>query len=135
MKKRPPPPQKPCFPFKLPCNLEEFRRKLGLNQFDFWHPLYVTQPGGSRYEKGRSMPDQVKWLFYLRYILRVPMDDLPRLGKNALVGERLHEVSPARYRLHLEEAQRTQAKTPVWKPSVRVGSGGRQIKSLAQVSP
>ena len=34
----------------------EIRRKLGLNQQQFWSTLGVTQSGGSRYENGRHMP-------------------------------------------------------------------------------
>ena len=34
----------------------EIRRKLGLNQQQFWSKIGVTQSGGSRYESGRNMP-------------------------------------------------------------------------------
>ena len=37
----------------------EIRRKLGLNQQQFWSTLGVTQSGGSRYESGRNMPKPV----------------------------------------------------------------------------
>ena len=32
------------------------RKKLSLNQSDFWTPFGVTQSGGSRYESGREIP-------------------------------------------------------------------------------
>ena len=34
----------------------EIRRKMGMNQQQFWAKLGVTQSGGSRYESGRNMP-------------------------------------------------------------------------------
>ena len=34
----------------------ELRRKLQLNQRDFWAPFQTTQSGGSRYESGREIP-------------------------------------------------------------------------------
>ncbi len=38
----------------------EIRRKLGMNQQQFWSTLGVTQSGGSRYESGRNMPKPVR---------------------------------------------------------------------------
>jgi predicted transcriptional regulator len=32
----------------------EIRRKLGLNQLEFWSKVGVTQSSGSRYESGRN---------------------------------------------------------------------------------
>lgn len=56
---------------KLICRtgqeVRELRRKLGLNQVDFWGRVEVTQSGGSRYESGRWMPDQVAMLVHLAY--------------------------------------------------------------------
>lgn len=56
---------------KLICqagqDARELRRKLGLNQIDFWGRVKVTQSGGSRYESGRCMPDQVAMLLHLAY--------------------------------------------------------------------
>jgi len=40
----------------------EIRRKLGLNQQQFWSKIGVTQSGGSRYESGRNMPRPVREL-------------------------------------------------------------------------
>ncbi|WP_121458139.1 helix-turn-helix domain-containing protein [Azonexus fungiphilus] len=45
----------------------ELRHKFGLNQVDFWGQIEVTQSGGSRYESGRRMPDQVTLLLHLAY--------------------------------------------------------------------
>ena len=43
------------------------RKKLNLNQSEFWHPLGVTQSGGSRYESGRSIPRPVQVLYVIAY--------------------------------------------------------------------
>lgn len=44
------------------------RRKLGLNQQQFWSKLGVTQSGGSRYESGRNMPRPVQHLLRLVHV-------------------------------------------------------------------
>ena len=43
------------------------RKKLGLNQSDFWSKIAVTQSGGSRYESGRSLPGSAQFLLHLAY--------------------------------------------------------------------
>ena len=43
------------------------RKKLNLNQSQFWAPLGVTQSGGSRYESGREVPRPVRMLMALMY--------------------------------------------------------------------
>lgn len=40
----------------------DLRRRLGLNQQQFWGAIGVTQSGGSRYESGRSIPKPVQEL-------------------------------------------------------------------------
>ena len=47
--------------------LLSLRKKLGLNQSEFWSNVNVTQSGGSRYESGRAIPDQVLILIELIY--------------------------------------------------------------------
>lgn len=49
----------------------EVRRKLGLNQLQFWSKLGVTQSGGSRYESGRSMPRPVRELLRLVHVEQI----------------------------------------------------------------
>jgi len=43
-------------------NPGDIRRKLSLNQSEFWGKIGVTQSGGSRYESGRNMPRPVREL-------------------------------------------------------------------------
>ena len=42
--------------FDRVLNPREIRRRLGMNQEQFWTQIGVTQSGGSRYESGREMP-------------------------------------------------------------------------------
>lgn len=43
------------------------RRKLQLNQSQFWAPFQTTQSGGSRYEAGRDIPDPVQVLMNIAF--------------------------------------------------------------------
>ena len=56
------------------------RRRLGLNQYDFWVRLGVTQSGGSRYESGRRIPRPMLLLIELAYG-RDPLRTLKRLRR------------------------------------------------------
>lgn len=64
--------------FEKLLNPREIRKKLGLNQQEFWTKIGVTQSGGSRYESGRNMPKPVKELLRLVYVEDV---DLSRVKK------------------------------------------------------
>ncbi|MFC2306590.1 MAG: helix-turn-helix domain-containing protein, partial [Neisseria elongata] len=55
-------------------NIREIRKKLGLNQNEFWSKIGVTQSGGSRYESGRNMPKPVRELLRLVHIERVDLE-------------------------------------------------------------
>ncbi|MDE2599974.1 MAG: transcriptional regulator [Rhodocyclaceae bacterium] len=56
----------------------EIRRKLGMNQQEFWSLLGVTQSGGSRYESGRNMPRPVQHLLRLVHVERVDIGRIKR---------------------------------------------------------
>ncbi|QEL65511.1 hypothetical protein OTERR_20350 [Oryzomicrobium terrae] len=56
----------------------EIRRKLGLNQQQFWSKIGVTQSGGSRYESGRNMPKPVKELLRLVHVEQVDIQRVKR---------------------------------------------------------
>ena len=47
--------------------VRELRRKLQLNQSEFWAPFQTTQSGGSRYESGREIPDPVQVLLNIAF--------------------------------------------------------------------
>ena len=82
----------------------DIRRKLGLNQSEFWGAVGVTQSGGSRYESGRNMPRPVRELLRLVHIEgidlgRVKGDDIAvasQLKKsNAKLYDRLRKAASA----------------------------------------
>jgi transcriptional regulator with XRE-family HTH domain len=51
------------------------RKKLNLNQLDFWQDIGVTQSAGSRYERGNTnMPSQICELIRIRYIEKLPLE-------------------------------------------------------------
>ena len=64
--------------FENIANPREIRRKLGLNQQEFWTQIGVTQSGGSRYESGRNMPKPVRELLRLVHVEQL---DLTRVKK------------------------------------------------------
>ena len=65
---------------KAPEKIEprEIRRKLGLNQQQFWSKIGVTQSGGSRYESGRNMPRPVRELLRLVHIEQIDIQRIKR---------------------------------------------------------
>ncbi len=56
----------------------EIRRKLGMNQQQFWSKLGVTQSGGSRYESGRNLPRPVQHLLRLVHIEQIDISKIRR---------------------------------------------------------
>lgn len=56
----------------------EIRRKLGMNQSQFWSKIGVTQSGGSRYESGRSMPRPVQALLRLVHVEQIDINRVRR---------------------------------------------------------
>ena len=56
----------------------EIRRKLGLNQQQFWSKIGVTQSGGSRYESGRNMPKPVRELLRLVHVEQIDIGSIKR---------------------------------------------------------
>jgi len=56
----------------------EIRRKLGLNQQQFWSRIGVTQSGGSRYESGRNMPKPVRELLRLVHVEQIDISTIKR---------------------------------------------------------
>ena len=65
-------------PINKDINVREIRRKLGLNQQQFWTQIGVTQSGGSRYESGRNMPKPVKELLRLVHIEQIDLNKVKR---------------------------------------------------------
>jgi transcriptional regulator with XRE-family HTH domain len=59
-------------------NVRDIRRKLGLNQQQFWSKLGVTQSGGSRYESGRNIPRPVQHLLRLVHVEQIDINKVKR---------------------------------------------------------
>ena len=59
-------------------DVRDIRRKLGMNQQQFWSKLGVTQSGGSRYESGRSMPRAVQQLLRLIHVEKIDIGRVKR---------------------------------------------------------
>ena len=84
-------------------NIRDIRKKLGLNQMDFWSRIGVTQSGGSRYESGRNMPKPVRELLRLVHIERV---DLAKVNRDDLaVASLLKNRDPELYASLKKEAK------------------------------
>jgi transcriptional regulator with XRE-family HTH domain len=90
-------------------NPREIRRRLGLNQEEFWTRIGVTQSGGSRYESGRSMPKPVRELLRLVHVERI---DLSRVKKEDFeIIEHLKSNHPDLYQ-SLRKAARGKRRKP-----------------------
>ena len=89
-------------------NIREIRKKLGLNQNEFWSKIGVTQSGGSRYESGRNMPKPVRELLRLVHIERV---DLAKVNREDLaVASLLKNRDPELYASLKKEAKSDKGK-------------------------
>ncbi len=82
-------------PFSRIKNPRDIRKKLGLNQMDFWSQIGVTQSGGSRYESGRSMSKPVRELLRLVFLEHVPLASAN--GTDLRIAAALREQKPAQY--------------------------------------
>lgn len=76
---------------KIP-NPREIRRKLGLNQQEFWTKIGVTQSGGSRYESGRDMPKPVRELLRLVHMEQVDLSKVKKEDFEIVEHMKQHHV-------------------------------------------
>ena len=88
-------------------DVREIRRKLGLNQQQFWSQLGVTQSGGSRYESGRNMPKPVRELLRLVHVEQIDIKNVKR--EDLEVVEYLKSQDPEMFKT-LKKAARAHAK-------------------------
>jgi transcriptional regulator with XRE-family HTH domain len=77
-------------------NPREIRRRLGLNQEQFWTQIGVTQSGGSRYESGREMPKPVRELLRLVHVEQIDLSQVKRVDFEII--SYLKEAHPDLYR-------------------------------------
>lgn len=88
-------------------DVREIRRKLGMNQQQFWSKLGVTQSGGSRYESGRSIPRPVQQLLRLVHVEQIDIAKVRR--EDFEVVELLKTTEPEKYK-NLKKMARTSGK-------------------------
>ena len=81
----------------------EIRKKLGMNQSQFWSRLGVTQSGGSRYESGRNIPRPVQALLRLVHIEQIDINKVKR--DDVDVAEYLKASNPELYKTLKKEAR------------------------------
>ncbi len=93
--------------FDRVLNPREIRRRLGLNQEQFWTQIGVTQSGGSRYESGRDMPKPVRELLRLVHVEQIDLSQVKRVDFE-IIGY-LKETHPDLYR-SLRRAARGRAR-------------------------
>jgi len=90
-------------------NPREIRRRLGLNQEQFWTQIGVTQSGGSRYESGREMPKPVRELLRLVHVEQIDLTQVKRIDFEII--SYLKESHPDLYR-SLRRAVRSRHRGP-----------------------
>jgi transcriptional regulator with XRE-family HTH domain len=90
-------------------NPREIRRRLGLNQEQFWTQIGVTQSGGSRYESGREMPKPVRELLRLVHVEQIDLSQVKRVDFEII--SYLKEAHPDLYR-SLRRAVRSRHQHP-----------------------
>ena len=88
-------------------DVREIRRKLRMNQYQFWSRLGVTQSGGSRYESGRNMPRPVKQLLRLVHVERI---DISRVNREDFAVIEYLKTHQADLYKHLRKKARSHLK-------------------------
>ena len=101
--------------FDRVLNPREIRRRLGLNQEQFWTQIGVTQSGGSRYESGRDMPKPVRELLRLVHVEQTDLSQVKRVDFEII--SYLKDSHPDLYR-SLRRAVRSKQKHPDGQPAV-----------------
>jgi transcriptional regulator with XRE-family HTH domain len=112
--------------FDRVLNPREIRRRLGLNQEQFWTQIGVTQSGGSRYESGRDMPKPVRELLRLVHVEQIDLSQVKRVDFEII--SYLKETHPDLYR-NLRRAVRSRSRTPL------SGDGVEPVDDLTEAAP
>ena len=99
-------------------NPREIRRRLGLNQEQFWTQIGVTQSGGSRYESGREMPKPVRELLRLVHVEQVDLSQIKRVDFEIIAY--LRESHPDLYRT-LRRAVKSRHRQPDGNDEAKAG--------------
>ena len=94
--------------FDKVTNPRDIRRRLGMNQQEFWGMIGVTQSGGSRYESGRNMPRPVRELLRLVHVERL---DLGKIRKDDMQILDLLKSNHADLYRNLKKSARTRVRS------------------------
>ncbi len=82
-------------PFSTIPDPRDIRKKLQMNQSEFWSRIGVTQSGGSRYESGRALPKPVRELMRLVYVKGVRLEHAN--GVDLRIAAQLKKQNPGLY--------------------------------------
>jgi DNA-binding transcriptional regulator YiaG len=104
-------------------NPREIRRRLGLNQEQFWTQIGVTQSGGSRYESGREMPKPVRELLRLVHVEQIDLTEVKRIDFEVI--RYLKDSHPDLYR-SLRRAVRSRHR-PAGAPALDIEEGEEAV--------
>ncbi len=108
-------------------NPREIRRRLGMNQEQFWTQIGVTQSGGSRYESGRDMPRPVKELLRLVHVEQLDLSQVKRIDFEIIIY--LKESHPDLYRTLRRAVKSRHKAAPDYRHQSRGRSGrGRELR-------
>lgn len=107
--------------FDRVLNPREIRRRLGMNQEQFWTQIGVTQSGGSRYESGREMPRPVKELLRLVHVEQIDLSQVKRVDFEII--NYLRETHPDLYRSLRRAARGHGGQSPLTGLGDLAGSG------------
>jgi transcriptional regulator with XRE-family HTH domain len=122
--------------FDRVLNPREIRRRLGLNQEQFWTQIGVTQSGGSRYESGREMPKPVRELLRLVHVEQIDLSQVKRVDFEII--SYLKETHPDLYR-NLRRAVRGHSRTSLAGDGVEPGDelldAGRSAELPPEIQP
>ena len=77
-------------------NPREIRRRMRLNQQQFWSKVGVTQSGGSRYENGRDIPRPVRQLLRLVHLKQIDLNKIKK--EDSQIIEYLKSSHPELYK-------------------------------------
>lgn len=103
--------------------LREIREAKALSQAAFWGAIGVKQPAGHGYENDREMPESVRRLVYLHYVVGIPTDAEPSVL--AAVGQAATAAHQARRDLRRAETLATSAVSKIMEARQVLGAGAK----------
>lgn len=102
------------------------RRKLDMNQQEFWSAIGVTQSGGSRYEQDRRIPKPVMELLRLRYQLGIKLEDITDQNASMIRAITEGQLDTGTLKHQLDKIQR------VLKASQQLANSASELSGAAE---